>query len=249
MNLYQISTIGSFHVNHNEDALTVNHLNQDKILLAVLDGCSMGTESHFASCLLVKIIRKVTKEISFKAFAEKTEKTTASYLKVILQQVFLDLQQISQQLMLEVEEILTTVVLCVLDHTLREAACIVIGDGLIICNDQCFEYEQGNKPDYLGYHLQENFEDWYQQQSQKLWLPRVQQLSLASDGIFSFKHYDTEIYDTITESEIIDFLLRDQQWMEQSLMLHKKLLYLENTFGIKPSDDLSIIRIILDAAA
>ncbi len=246
MNSHQISTIGTFHINHNEDSLTLNHLNQNRVVLAVLDGCSMGTESHFASCLIAKVIRKVTKEVSYRAFAKKSEKTTATYLKVILQQIFGEVQQISHRLLLETEEILSTIVLCILDHQLREAACIVIGDGVIVCDEQYFEYEQENKPDYLGYHLHENFDDWYEKQTQKLWLTEINNLSLASDGIFSFKPYDTGVYNTITEHEIIDFMLRDQQWMDQPMMLHKKLLVLENTFGLKPSDDLSIIRIMLD---
>jgi hypothetical protein len=35
---------------------------------------------------------------------------------------------------------------------------MVIGDGLVSIDGQLTEYEQDNRPDYLGYHLGEDFE-------------------------------------------------------------------------------------------
>lgn len=74
MKKYAISKIGEFHINHNEDSSAITEIGDDKIMIAVMDGCSMGKESHFASTLIAKLLRKIGKEISFRDFAEKTKK-------------------------------------------------------------------------------------------------------------------------------------------------------------------------------
>ena len=71
---YEISKIGEFHTNHNEDSSSITEIGEDKIMIAVMDGCSMGKESHFASTLIAKLLRKIGKEISFKEFVERTKK-------------------------------------------------------------------------------------------------------------------------------------------------------------------------------
>ncbi len=117
----------------------------------------------------------------------------------------------------------------------------------MICNNgEYFEYEQDDKPDYLGYHLSENFEEWFLNQNQRLSFKEVKDLSISTDGIFTFKHFDNKNYDTINENDLIDFMLIDRQWDDQENMLKKKLLEVEHQYGLKPSDDLSIIRMILD---
>lgn len=108
------------------------------------------------------------------------------------------------------------------------------------------EYEQDNKPDYLGYHLDENFEDWYEKQNQRLRLSNIEDLSISTDGIFTFKKFDTEEYDEVTESEIVDYLLIDRQEKESENMLLKKMIRIEKKWGLKPSDDLTIIRLMIE---
>ena len=68
MIIHTHSQIGQFHTNHNEDAYVTTQLSNDWYLLGVMDGCSMGTESHFASTLLVKLLRKISTEYFYKAF-------------------------------------------------------------------------------------------------------------------------------------------------------------------------------------
>ncbi len=109
-----------------------------------------------------------------------------------------------------------------------------------------FEYEQDNKPDYLGYHLEESFDEWFAAQHQRLSLKNIQDLSISTDGIFTFSLFDNHLYDAIEEKEWVDFLLRNRKWEENENMLHRKLVELENNFGLKPTDDLSIVRIIME---
>jgi len=74
MKEYELSKIGEFHINHKEDSSAITEIGDNKILMAVMDGCSMGNEIHFSSTLIAKILRKVGKEISYREFAEKTTK-------------------------------------------------------------------------------------------------------------------------------------------------------------------------------
>jgi len=89
MKIFELSQIGEFHTNHNEDSYTITEIEAHQFLIAVMDGCSMGKESHFASTLIAKLLRKIGKVISYKAFAEsipiftsgRRRKTSSEYLE------------------------------------------------------------------------------------------------------------------------------------------------------------------------
>lgn len=244
MKKYTFTEIGEFHTTHNEDALVVTDIDKNRTLLAVMDGCSMGTESHFASTLIAKLLRKIGKELYYRAFAEGESKTNLWYLNTILRTVFQELKMIKNQLMLETEELLSTIILGVFDTKNRSCELIVVGDGLVVADGALFEFEQDDKPDYLGYHLAKDFDIWLEQQTQRLSLSAINDLSISTDGIFTFKNFDGKVYDEISEKEIIEFLLMDKRWSEEDQMLRRKVLEIERLYGLKPSDDLSIVRII-----
>ncbi|MEM1324666.1 MAG: protein phosphatase 2C domain-containing protein [Bacteroidota bacterium] len=247
MKIHHISTIGTFHTNHNEDHFITAKLTARYQLLAVMDGCSMGTESHFASTLVKKLLRKISKELNFKAFAERREETATVYLKIVLEQLFHQLARLKNELLLERDEVLTTLLLGIVDVQEKAAEIIVIGDGLICCNGKLTEYEQDNQPDYLGYHLHEDFKEWFEQQTQQLSVQNIKDLSLSTDGIFTFSPFNNETtYDNIGDDKVTNYLLIDQQWMDQENMLHKKVHTLEKQYGLKPTDDLTIVRLIFD---
>lgn len=245
MRIYKLSTIGEFHTNHNEDATAITEIGKDRTLMAVMDGCSMGKESHFASTLIAKLIRKIGKELSYKAFIEKTKAPLNNLLKEILNQLFLDLIQLKNQLHLQEEEILSTLIIGIIDEHENEVLILTIGDGLVCANGNLFEYEQDDKPDYLGYHLKEEFNQWYNNQSQLLDLKNVKDLSISTDGIFTFKNFDGKEYPNISEENIIESLLIDSNWKHQENRLAKKVLEIKNKFGLIPSDDLTILRFLL----
>lgn len=241
---YIVSQIGTFHTNHNEDAAVIAELGDNKNLLAVMDGCSMGKESHFSSTLMKKILRKLAKEMSYKAFAEKTDLRAGELLHNIMKRLFEVLKQIKNQLLLEREEMLSTLVLGIFDSQRNELEIMTIGDGLVCCNGQLFEYEQDDQPDYLGYHLKEDFDLWFSQQTQRLSFQQVRDFSLATDGIFTFRPFDNNTYKGINTSDLLPYLLIHQNGGNRSNMLKRKLLEIESNFGLQPSDDLSIVRII-----
>ncbi|MGB0839276.1 MAG: protein phosphatase 2C domain-containing protein [Chitinophagales bacterium] len=243
MNKYLVSQIGTFHTNHNEDAAIITELGNNQHLLAVLDGCSMGKESHFASTLMVKVLRKLATEMNYKTFVEKTNLTAGELLPKIMKRLFEVLKQIKNQLLLEREEMLSTLVLGIFDSRRNQLEIITIGDGLVCCNGQLFEYEQDDKPDYLGYHLTEDFDTWFSQQTQRLSFQQVRDFSLATDGIFTFRPFDNNTYDHINTKDLLPYLLIDGTWGKQTNMLKRKLSEIESNFGLRPSDDLTIVRI------
>lgn len=243
MIIQQHSTIGTFHSNHNEDFLTIDEIGNDTLLIALMDGCSMGKESHFAAALIAKLLRKIAKSLSFRAFVEKEEKDLKQYLKIVLEQLFHDLKITKNSLMLEREELLSTLILGLIHSKNRTAEILTIGDGLIGIDGEYIEYEQDNQPDYLGYHLSQDFATWFASQEQFLSLKNITDLSIATDGIFTFKRFDHQRYPIVDDNYLRDFLLLDQEGKASENMLLKKLITIEQQFGLKPSDDLSIIRL------
>ena len=96
----------------------------------------------------------------------------------------------------------------------------------------------------MGYHLSEDFNNWFESQNQKLILTNVVDLSISTDGIFTFKQFDNKEYEKIEEEQIVEYFLIDSKWYNQENMLNKKLLDIENKYGLRPSDDLTILRIL-----
>ena len=96
----------------------------------------MGNESYFAATLVGKILKKVAKEIGYRAFFEKRDLIPAIVLKNTFRKLFQELQLLKNQLYFEIEELLTTIVLLVLDKKNWNGEVLVIGDGLVACNGQ-----------------------------------------------------------------------------------------------------------------
>ncbi|NJN77275.1 MAG: protein phosphatase 2C domain-containing protein [Saprospiraceae bacterium] len=246
MKIYHYSQIGTFHINHNEDFAVTTEIGESQILIAVMDGCSMGTESHFAAALTGKLLRKFGKEIFYKSFAERSQKSEMELLKTVLEFLFTDLKNLKNSLNLEEDELLSTLILGVVNTKNKTAEIIAIGDGLVVHNHQLIEYEQDNQPDYLGYHLHKNFEDWYLEQNQKLSLKNILDLTISTDGIFTFRPFTNDKFPIISDEKIIDLLVINQQYADVETMLKKQVFEIETKYGLKPTDDLTLIRMIRD---
>jgi hypothetical protein len=244
MKKYELIQIGEFHTNHCDDYVMSAELDQQIVLCAVMDGCTMGTDSYIASGITGLVLRKIAKEINYRIFVEKIEIDLKILLKEILNKLFHELRLIKNQLQLERNELLNTLILVLVDFDLNIAEAITIGDGLVYCNGQSFEYEQNDKPDYLGYHLDEDFENWYLGQKQRLSLSNINDLSISSDGIFAFKNCKNDNNTGKHSVEIVDFLLKDSDGFENENMLKRKMIIISNEWGYKPTDDLGIIRLI-----
>lgn len=244
MRKYELIQIGDFHTNHCDDYVLTAELYNNKILCAVMDGCTMGTDSYIASGLTGKILRKIAKEINYRIFIEKTEIDLQVLLKDIVGKLFQELRLIKNQIQLEKEELLNTLILVLVDFNTNKAESITIGDGLIYCNGQSYEYEQNDKPDYLGYYLDSDFENWYSKQDQRLSLQDIKDISLSSDGIFTFKKFKMNSSINKHPNDFVDLLLKDSNGFENDNMLKRKMMIITDDWGYKPTDDIGIIRLM-----
>lgn len=219
---YEFIQIGSFHTNHCEDSLFSAEIDNNKWLLAVMDGCSMGTDSYFASAIVTKILKKYAKETFYKAFFEEEKRALSDILEEAMHYLFCNLIDIEQKLALEREELLCTIVVAVVDAQAKKAETIAIGDGLVVFNDKFMDYEQNDRPDYMAYHLKKDFKIWYKEQKQRLSLDNLLDLSICTDGIFTFRQFDNRFKIDKTAEEIIDVLLINKQYQDSELMLKRK---------------------------
>lgn len=243
MKIYSALQIGDYHLNHCEDYLFVGDIGSDKILCAVMDGCTMGTDSYFVSTLAGKLLRKIAKEKGYKELYKlECHTDIEDYLKSIIKELFIELIITKNQLMLDQKELLTTLIILLVDKKENNGIVLVVGDGLVSINGTATEFDQDNKPDYLGFHLSEDFETWYSLQKQKIAFSDIQDISIATDGIFMFtpvKNVDTPV--TINP---IEFLLADRSNEENDEMLSLKLKLLEHNYGLKSTDDFAMVRLI-----
>lgn len=244
MKIYTALQIGEYHLNHCEDYLFVGNIGNDKVICAVMDGCTMGTDSYFVSTLVGKLFRKIVIEKGYKELynLEPAVSNIDDYLQSIIKELFRELNITKNRLMLDKKELLTTLIILLLDKKTNMGIVLVIGDGLVNINGNITEFDQDNKPDYLGFHLNEDFETWYAGQTQKIKFTNGKDISIATDGIFMFSKVKN--IDTVDTINAIDFLTLDKTNAEQDDMLDLKLKRLEHAFGLKPTDDLALIRVI-----
>ncbi len=243
MNVYSTLQIGSFHSNHCEDFTITSQLGSGKRLIAVMDGCTMGEESVFAAILAGKILKNSSKKYYYQ-FRESSENQSLKiYLKEILRELVAEIKQIKNQLGMETNELLTTLILGIVDENNSEAELLVIGDGLICVDGKYTEFEQGDKPDYLAYHLSENFDSWFDQQKQFLSVSSFSDLSICTDGIYTFKNFGNS-REQKEEEVFKSFLFEDKEGSGQEKFLDNKLLFIRDEWKHAPSDDLAIIRMI-----
>jgi hypothetical protein len=214
----------AYHLNYCEDYLVIDYIGTDKLLCAVMDGCTMGTDSYFASTLVGKLLRKIAKAKGYKELygVEPEQPNLEEYLKSILRDLF--------------QEIL------LIDKKTDHGIFLAIGDGVIAVNGVIKEFDQDNKPDYLGFHLHEDFDTWYTKQTQKIHIDTIQDVSLATDGIVLFTKIAASKVDEVADP--ISYLLQDKENQDNDDMMAIKLKRLEHVYGLQPSDDLAVIRII-----
>lgn len=244
MRFFELSHIGEFHVNHNEDFLVSEETGKTRKLIAVMDGCSSGTDSHFASTLIGKLLRKISKQEAYREYAKKETKELRDQLEFISLQLFEELSNLNRQLDLKSDEILSTIILAIIDTDQKAAEILIVGDGLIHLNGKNIEYENDNKPDYIGYHLNMDKHLWYQTRSKKLSIEKFKDLTISTDGIHTFKNFDGQDYQRLSQEEIMNKFFVDITELDNPNKLKKTLIEIEKSNGLKPSDDLTMIRVI-----
>ncbi|WP_235015732.1 protein phosphatase 2C domain-containing protein [Aquimarina sp. AU58] len=242
MKIYKTLHIGEFHTNHCEDFLIEEQIGTNEILLAVLDGCTMGTESVFASILFGKILRNIAKNKFYEEFVTDNSIQLKDKLKEVVKILIRETKLFKNQLGLETNELLSTLIIGIVETKESKAEFLTIGDGLICKDGELIEYEQDDKPDYLGYHLGDDFDSWFDSQEQKVSISNFKDLSICTDGIFTFKNLENKSKQK-PENEIIEYLLIDNEGAEFDNFLDRKIRVLKDKWSHLVTDDLAIIRI------
>jgi len=244
MNIYTTLQIGAYHLNYCEDYLFFDHIDNNRIICAVMDGCTMGKDSYLIATLVGKLLRKICKALSYKSFYSKEYHSPSldEYLKMILKELFSELRILKNQIQLEKEELLTTLIILLADTSVDKGLVLVVGDGVVSINGAVVSFDQNNKPDYLGYHLSEDFDAWYDGQGQKIFISHLEDISIATDGIETFSRVSApENSDSV---DPVNFLLNDMTGIGNDEMLNMKLKSLQHKFGLNHTDDLAIIRMM-----
>ncbi len=124
------------------------------------------------------------------------------------------------QLILEKNELLTTLILLLVNKTDSTGMVLAIGDGVASINGPITKFDQDNKPDYLGYHLSDDFDNWYAGLTQKFYIAPVKDVSIATDEIDTFTPFAIKTVSGNTNP--VDFLLGGDLAPEDEDALGKK---------------------------
>ncbi|MDJ1501775.1 protein phosphatase 2C domain-containing protein [Xanthocytophaga agilis] len=242
MKIESVLHIGASHTNHCEDYLLVDESLKDILVCAVMDGCTMGNESYFASALTGKLLHKLLREKAYKDFytLKKSTVSLEEDAKYLLQHLFIEIKQIRNLLLLETHDLLTTLILALVDRNSQEALILVLGDGVVTINGEIYIFDQENTPDYFAYHLSEDFETWYGKQTQKIHATQLQTLAIATDGIETFVSNHPSTPDL--KINPIEWLMTNPVQEKETLLSRFNML--ANIWHLQPLDDLAIIRII-----
>jgi serine/threonine protein phosphatase PrpC len=235
-----------------QDALRVVEAN-NFLYFAVFDGCSGGEESHFASSLFSKTFREVTSNMA--SHIDIAGGNLETNVRFIVHMISRKIAQAKNLLDLTIDELLATMVICGIDKKTHDCFICAFGDGFYsvngehhtILNTRFLTMESGdNRPDYLGYnlHLLQNFQEferWFSQKSEIYFFKNVKTVTIASDGINTFKKSHLSKFDV----DPIEFLINDETWIDNAIMLERKYNVLRKNHIIN-ADDISIVRVKIE---
>jgi len=238
--IYKALEIGTTHKNFCEDYLLIKE-NKNYILAAVFDGCSSGNESYFASALLGKITAKTFDSLEFKSDIKKN-------ICKIIKNIVTQFSETAKNLDLSQEELLSTVIISLIDKKQNKIEVIAIGDGAIFADENQYIIDQNNMPNYLAYHIKKlnrsiDFDNWLKHSTISYSFENLKNFIISTDGILSFRNPENYYPRDKIMSEIYEELILSEQLMENKSKLQRTLRILKSTNNWEHYDDLAIIRI------
>lgn len=232
---------GDGHYLHCEDYLSEFDIDDKIKLFAVFDGCSTGKDAFFASKLFALLLRKLSSEIKF-----EEEKSLNEYTEEIFSRFFKKLNETVQSLGLSKIEILSTLILAIIDTNTSEYKIVAAGDGLVLINGKLTEIDQNNMPDYPAYHL-DTVKD---KKTLKLWLEKntrqfggkgFNNIVISTDGVLSY--FNTKEMKALNFYDVSEFLFEDLRFMDNPAGLARKHKMIKRDNNVENNDDIGIIRI------
>lgn len=232
----------STHPNHCEDNYWVEETEQ-YVVGAVLDGCSTGIESHFASTLIKHILSTSWKTpITQKSL---TELGSFEFINAIFYDVLFNLNVINDRLKLSELHYLSTIVFFVYNKVNKQlfvkfagdGAVFVVGEGIFF-DKGYYIHDENNMPDYIAYHINDSWgklTKWVKSRHFE-WYENVDQFSICTDGIDSFVNLKNPHLDKKIAK---DFILNSDKFSNLKTGLNKRFNILTNkNEAIKESDEL-----------
>lgn len=236
MQTYTTLQRGHQHKHFCEDFLLQTSIGDEWQIAVVEDGCSGGKDSHFASTLACKLIRKVAAK---EEFLQKDFNAKSLGLEVLLQFVS-ELKQAQKQLQLQTDELLATLLLMV--YNKEQAWICVLGDGVVAIDGVIHIIDQDNTPDYPAYHIADSEEELHKYLTKKCFeVKNSKELAIATDGILSF--VSSNPTSKMDSKAIIDYLLLDSKFAQHQTMLNRKCNILRTQHQLVNMDDLAIIKV------
>jgi hypothetical protein len=238
--IYTTTQRGYLHAHFCEDFCLAISPNPDWFFGVVSDGCSSGDDSHFASVLSCKILKKLIYRMDL-------QQHTIPKIVVnnLLHSFIADFRKQKEELDLEPLELLATILLLAYHVPTKQAYIAVLGDGIVNIDEVIHEIDQRNVPDYPAYHLndkQEELDKYFAKNTFEANNPI--QLAISTDGVVAFKN-ETNALDT-DELKAANFLLLDRNLYRTTNMLSRKINILRSEHHLVPADDVAIVRIILE---
>jgi len=257
MKVHTVIRKGSDHAVFCEDFL-IKSKSGRFFLGAVFDGCSGGDDSHFASSLQGKVFRQVNE--SGALFGNTLEELAKEFMRKFVRKMF----DVRVALELQDNDMLATFMMIIYDTVKGEALTMTIGDGIICCDGEITILENDrfkdirpevymNMPDYISYDLVELgfdkglFDVWFDRRVTITKFIDPQDISIATDGLLTFnspvsiKDKKGVVHEPV---DILNYLLIDDTWMKNDIMLSKKVNILRTLHKTVHKDDISIIRLI-----
>lgn len=231
---------GSIHPEYCEDAIFHTKLSESWLVGAVFDGCSSAKDSYFASALAAKLVKKACKTLPYLSKIQPDlilEDLTPQYIgEFITSQVFHDMKAVNRKFLIDEIELLTTILIAVVNSKTKEAWINISGDGYFAIDNEIVEIDQNNMPDYLTYHLDLSFDKWLVNHTQSHVINKFERLSIATDGVNKLMTSDglrPKNVDAVSE-----FLKRNTN---RHITLDDKYKSLTSRNKLIPYDDIGIV--------
>ena len=225
----------STHANHCEDSYYL-YEDEFKIVGAVLDGCSTGYNSYFASQFIAYAFEKIKTETSgFEYFLHHPDKWLDFEID-IFNRLRSDIRVTMRVLNLTDMNFLSTVVFFVYIRHDKRLHVRFVGDGVVFVNGEELVNDEMNMPNYLAYHVNDRDDDFgeYIKTRRAESFTGVDDFSVCSDGIDSFVNLkNPQLSKSITKQ----FLVSDSRSIKLKNGLNKKFNILTNRVDELKFDD------------
>lgn len=238
MQIYSAIRKGEGHPVFCEDFMFVKKIDHNWLVASVMDGCSAGIDSHFASSLLGKILHKIQLSLSDQKEIDLITAPSEAIGEYFAKNLFHNFTNINNYLQLDYVESLSTIILLVYHTERKESWIMASGDGYVAIDKKITKIDQNNRPDYMAYHLHKGFVEWFKNHVQIFQNRSVNNVAISTDGIGSFFSMRSFVKaDIDTATELLTFPIRHQKDLES------KIEYFYTEFGLTPYDDVCIIRV------